>query len=131
MFLGASSPNLSHGLFFKWTKLQRLFSRLPIHFFPCIGFELGWFFPLGCLSFFYRMFKLFPRLPSSFYELPKLAFSRMLKLFPRLLKLFRHVLNTLGCLEFILDYLGYFINCMGSLVRWLPMLVHKHLEVFL
>jgi hypothetical protein len=57
----------------------------------------------------------------------------MLKLFPRLLKLFRDVffLSTLGCLEFILDYLGYFISCMGFLVHWLSMLFHNHLEIFL
>jgi hypothetical protein len=36
--------------------------------------------------------KLFPKLSSSFYKLPKLAPSRMLKLFPKLLKLFQHVL---------------------------------------
>ncbi len=34
MFLGASSPKLSHGLFLKWT-------RLPKHFLHGIGFKLG------------------------------------------------------------------------------------------
>jgi hypothetical protein len=40
-------------------------------------------------------------------------------------------LSTLRCQGFILNYLGYFISCMGSLVCWLPMLFHKHLGVFL
>ncbi len=53
--MGASSPKLGHGLFPKWTRLQRLFCRLSIHFIPCIGFKLfrGFFFA-GCLSFFIR-----------------------------------------------------------------------------
>ncbi len=40
---------------------------------------------------FYRMPRLFLRLLSSFYKLPKLAPSSMLKLFPRLFKFFQHV----------------------------------------
>ncbi len=39
VFLGASSPNLGHGLFLKWIRLQRLFSRLLTQFFPSIGFK--------------------------------------------------------------------------------------------
>jgi len=50
MFMGANSPMLGHGLFLKWTRLQRLFSRLPIHFLCCLSFKLKGFF-LGCLGF--------------------------------------------------------------------------------
>jgi len=38
------------GSILKRTRLQRLFSRLSIHFFPCVGSKLGGFF-LGCLGF--------------------------------------------------------------------------------
>jgi hypothetical protein len=41
------------GFFLKQTRLQRLFSKLPIIFFLCLGFKIGGFF-LGCLSFFIR-----------------------------------------------------------------------------
>ncbi len=41
MFLGASSPKLSHGLFLKWNRLQRFFFRLPKHFLHGVGFKLG------------------------------------------------------------------------------------------
>jgi hypothetical protein len=92
VFMGVSFPSLGHGLFLKWTRLQRLFSKLPIHFLLCIGFKLGWFFPLVCLGIFYKMPRHFPKLFNSFYKLPKLAHNRMLKLFPKLFKLLRHVL---------------------------------------
>jgi hypothetical protein len=39
--MGASSPRPGRGLFSKWFRLQRFFSMLPIHFIPCVGFELG------------------------------------------------------------------------------------------
>ncbi len=41
MFLGASTSKLSHGLFLKWTRLQRFFFMLPKHFLHVVGFETG------------------------------------------------------------------------------------------
>jgi hypothetical protein len=38
--MGVSPPKLGHGLFPKWTTLQRFFFKLSIHFFSYIGFEL-------------------------------------------------------------------------------------------
>jgi hypothetical protein len=133
VFLGASSPNLGHGRFLKWTRLQRLFSRLLTHFFPCIGFKHDGFFLLvvynffiGCLSSLLNCLVLFINYLNwllvgcwSFF-LSYLNFFNTCSFF-----------NTLECLEFILEYLGYFISCMGSLVHWLLILFHKHLEVFL
>jgi hypothetical protein len=40
-------------------------------------------------------------------------------------------LGTIGCLGFILHYVGFFISCMGPLVHWSPMLFHGHLGDFL
>jgi hypothetical protein len=40
-------------------------------------------------------------------------------------------LGTIGCLGFILVYVGFFISCMDPLVCWLPMFFHKHLGDFL
>ncbi len=60
MFIGASFPNLGHGFFPKWTKLQRFFLRLPIHLLPCVGFKLR--------GFFCRLFKLFYKMPRLFFE---------------------------------------------------------------
>jgi hypothetical protein len=92
VFLGVSSPKLNHGLFPKWTRLQRFLFRLPKQFLHGVGFKLRGLF-LRLLKFFYRLLRLFPRLLSSFNKLPRLL-PRMLKFFSRLLRLFRslHVL---------------------------------------
>jgi hypothetical protein len=76
--MGANSPMLGYRLFLNWIKLQRFFSRLPIHFLHCLGFKLR---------------GLFPRLPSFFSKLTRLAL-RVPKLFPRLFTFFSslHVL---------------------------------------
>jgi hypothetical protein len=42
-----------------------------------------------------------------------------------------YFIGTRRCLSFILDYIGFFISCMGPLVHWLPMLFHRHLGVLL
>ncbi len=66
MFMGASSPMFGHGLFKKWIRLQRFFSKLPIHFLHRLGFELGGFFftwskllCIGCLNSFLGCLVLF------------------------------------------------------------------------
>jgi len=40
MFMGANFPMLGHRLFLNWIRLQRFFSKLPVHFFHCLGFKL-------------------------------------------------------------------------------------------
>jgi hypothetical protein len=116
MFMGASFPMLSHGFFLKQTRLQRFFCRLPIHFFHCLGFKLGGFFPrlfrllfIGCVSCFLGCLVLFvprltPRVPKLFLKLTLFSSLHVVSL--------RHL--GLGCLGFILNYLGFFISCMGS-----------------
>lgn len=75
------------------------------------------------------MSKHFPKLSSSLYKLFRLV-PRVLNFFPRVLKLFLtymcSFLGTIGCLGFILDYLAFFINCMGSFICWLPVFFQKH-----
>jgi hypothetical protein len=114
--MGASSPMLGHGFFLKWTRLQRFFFRLPIHFLHCLGFKLGWLFLrlsrllcIGCVNSLLGCLVLF---------VPRLA-PRVPKLFPSCLHFFVvymcFSLGTVGlrCLGFILDYLCFFISILG------------------
>ncbi len=127
MFMGASFPMLGHGLFFKWTRLQRFFSRLPIHFFHCLGFKLRGLFPrlsrllcIGCINCFLGCLILFvprlaPRVPELFLRLLTLFSSlhvffprhlrvRVPKFYPRLLRLL-HKLHGFPC--FFIGILGF------------------------
>jgi hypothetical protein len=60
--MGVGFPMPRHGFFPKWISLQRFFSRLLVHFLPCVGFKLGGFF-LRLSRLLYKKPKIFLRLP--------------------------------------------------------------------
>lgn len=114
-----SSPMPGHGLLLKWTRLQRLFSRLPIHFLHCLGFKLGGFFPrlfrilcIGCVNSFLSCLILFVSYLDWFLGCQSFFFGCLHFLVVYMCSF----VGTLGCLGIILDYLGLFISILGFFI---------------